>query len=289
MCRLSTACSAKRLKIMPLRIDTGRRCVMAIVNVTPDSFYAGSRAADGMAVAERVRRAVAEGAAIIDIGGCSTRPGSEYVAEEEEYRRVAEGLRAARSVSADVVLSVDTFRAEVAARCIEEFGPLIINDISAGEEEPELMRVAARCGVPYVAMHKRGRPSEMQSLTGYGDVAADVTEYLGERIARLEEAGVRRERIVVDPGFGFAKTADENFRLLAGLHRLKMLGCPIMVGISRKSMIYRTLDVTPDHALNGTTALHWECLRQGASILRAHDVREAVQTIRLYEMFEKNL
>lgn len=266
---------------------------MAIVNVTPDSFFAGSRAEDAAAVKQMVCRAVAEGAAIIDIGGCSTRPGAEYVAGDEEYRRVAAGLRAVREaapdVAPDVAVSIDTFRADVAARCIEEFGPLIINDISAGEEEPELMSVAARYGVPYVAMHKRGRPSEMQSLTGYADVAAEVAEYLAGRIARLEEAGVRRERIIADPGFGFAKTADENFRLLAGLHRLKALGCPILAGVSRKSMIYRTLDIAPDEALNGTTALHWECLRQGATILRAHDVREAVQTIRLYEKFEMNL
>ena len=274
---------------MPLQIDLSRRCVMAIVNVTPDSFYAASRAGDARSVVERVRRAVAGGAAIIDIGGCSTRPGAEYVAEDEEYRRVAEGLRAAREAAPGAVLSVDTFRAGVAARCIGEFGSLIINDISAGEEDPDLMRVAARHDVPYVAMHKRGRPSEMQSLTGYADVAAEVAEYLCERVARLVEAGVRRERIVVDPGFGFAKTADENFRLLAGLHRLKATGCPILAGVSRKSMIYKTLGVAPDDALNGTTALHWECLRQGATILRVHDVREAVQTIRLYEKFEMNL
>ena len=260
---------------------------MAIVNVTPDSFYAASRAADVQAIEERVRRAVAEGAAIIDIGGCSTRPGAEYVPAEEEYRRVACGLRAVRRVAPETAVSVDTFRAEVAARCIDEFGPLIVNDISAGEEEPELMRVAARRGVPYVAMHKRGTPAEMQSLTGYGDVAAEVAEYLCERVARLTEAGVRRERIIVDPGFGFAKTAEENFQLLAGLHRLRRCGCPIMVGVSRKSMIYRTLDVTPDEALNGTTALHWEALRQGASILRVHDVREAVQTVNLFEAMER--
>ena len=274
---------------MSLQIDFRRRCVMAIVNVTPDSFFGSSRAEDAAAVERMVRGAVAEGAAIIDIGGCSTRPGAEYVAADEEYRRVAEGLRAVRRAAPDVAVSIDTFRADVAARCIEEFGPLIVNDISAGEEDPELMSVAARYGVPYVAMHKRGRPSEMQSLTGYADVAAEVAEYLCERVARLVEAGVRRELIAVDPGFGFAKTADENFRLLAGLHRLKATGCPILAGVSRKSMIYKTLETTPDDALNGTTALHWECLRQGASILRAHDVREAVQTIRLYEKFEMNL
>ena len=176
----------------------------------------------------------------------------------------------------------------MAARAIEAFGPLIVNDISAGEADPDMIGVVARYGVPYIAMHMRGTPQTMHTLTGYADVAAEVTEYLGERIARLTEAGVRRENIVVDPGFGFAKTAEQNFRLLSGLHRLGALGCPILVGVSRKSMIYKTLGTTPDLALNGTTALHWACLRQGASILRVHDTREAVETIRLYEMFERS-
>lgn len=269
-------------------IDLSRRCVMAIVNVTPDSFFAGSRMSGAAAAEERVRRAVADGAAIIDVGGYSSRPGAEDVPADEEFRRVAEGLKAARRAAPRAVLSVDTFRAEVAARCIEAFGPLIINDITAGEADPEIMSVAARYDVPYVAMHMRGTPSTMQSMTDYGDVAGDVAEYLRGRISRLTEAGVSRGNIIVDPGFGFAKTAEQNFQLLAGLHRLRDLGCPIVVGVSRKSMIYKTLGTSPDGALNGTTALHWEALRQGASILRVHDVREAAETVRLYEMFEKN-
>ena len=268
-------------------IDLRRRGVMAIINVTPDSFYAGSRAVDAQSVEAQAIRAVEEGAAIIDVGGYSSRPGADDVPAEEEFRRVAEGLRAVRRVAPEVAVSVDTFRAEVAARCLEAFGPLIVNDIPAGEADPELMKVAARHDVPYVAMHMRGTPATMQSMTGYGDIVTEVADYLRERIARLTEAGVRRENIVVDPGFGFAKTAEQNFQLLAGLHRLRETGCPILAGISRKSMIYKTLGTTPAEALNGTSVLHWECLRQGATLLRVHDVREASEVVRLYEKFEK--
>ena len=268
-------------------IDLRRRGVMAIINVTPDSFYADSRAADARSVEAQAIRAVEEGAAIIDVGGYSSRPGADDVPAEEEFRRVAEGLRAVRRVAPEVAVSVDTFRAEVAARCLEAFGPLIVNDITAGEADPELMKVAARHDVPYVAMHMRGTPATMQSMTGYGDIVTEVADYLRERIARLTEAGVRRENIVVDPGFGFAKTAEQNFQLLAGLHRLRETGCPILAGISRKSMIYKTLGTTPAEALNGTSVLHWECLRQGATLLRVHDVREASEVVRLYEKFEK--
>ena len=272
---------------MSLLFDLNRRSVMAIINVTPDSFYAGSRAADAESVESAVRRAVADGASIIDIGGYSSRPGAEEVTAEEEFRRVAAGILAARRAAPAVAVSVDTFRADVAARCLEAFGPIMVNDITAGEADPELMRIAARYDVPYVAMHMRGTPATMQSMTDYSDVVTEVAEYLRERIARLTEAGVRREKIVVDPGFGFAKTTEQNFQLLAGLHRLRELNTPILAGVSRKSMIYKTLNTTPAEALNGTTALHWECLRQGATILRVHDVREAVQTVRLYEKFEK--
>ena len=268
-------------------IDLRRRGVMAIINVTPDSFYADSRAVDAPSVEAQAIRAVEEGAAIIDVGGYSSRPGADDVPAEEEFRRVAEGLRAVRRAAPEVAVSVDTFRAEVAARCLEAFGPLIVNDITAGEADPELMKVAARHDVPYVAMHMRGTPATMQSMTGYGDIVTEVADYLRERIARLTEAGVRRENIVVDPGFGFAKTAEQNFQLLAGLHRLRETGCPILAGISRKSMIYKTLGTTPAEALNGTSALHWECLRQGATLLRVHDVREASEVVRLYEKFEK--
>lgn len=270
-----------------LKIDFSRRQVMAVINVTPDSFYASSRTASRAEVIVRVRRALDEGASIIDIGGYSSRPGADEVPADEEFRRVAEGLRAVRDAAPDAVVSVDTFRADVAARCIEAFGPIVVNDISAGAADSDMWRVVARYDVPYVAMHMRGTPATMQSMTDYGDVAGEVADWLGRRIDAMVAAGIGRNNIIVDPGFGFAKSAGQNFALLAGLHRICRLGYPVLAGVSRKSMIYRTLGTTPDHALNGTTALHWECLRQGASILRVHDVREAAETIRLYEEFEK--
>lgn len=270
-----------------LKIDFSHRQVMAVINVTPDSFYASSRTAGRAEVIARVRRALDEGASIIDIGGYSSRPGADEVPADEEFRRVAEGLRAVRDAAPDAVVSVDTFRADVAARCIEAFGPIVVNDISAGAVDSDMWRVVARYDVPYVAMHMRGTPATMQSMTDYGDVAGEVADWLGRRIDAMVAAGIGRSNIIVDPGFGFAKSAGQNFALLAGLHRICRLGYPVLAGVSRKSMIYRTLGTTPDHALNGTTALHWECLRQGASILRVHDVREAAETIRLYEEFEK--
>lgn len=269
--------------------DPTQRQVMAIVNVTPDSFYAGSRTEGPEALEQRIRTAVAEGASILDIGGYSSRPGAAEVPADEEWRRVAAGVEAARRLAPGVTVSVDTFRSEVAARAIERFGPLIVNDISAGELDPDMAGVVARCGVPYIAMHMKGTPQTMQSLTEYGDdLLTEMTEYFRRRIDMLSEAGIRRERIILDPGFGFAKTTEQNFELLAGLHRLRALGCPLLAGLSRKSMIWRTLETTPAEALAGTVALGWEALRQGAAILRVHDVREAVDTVRLFEAYERN-
>lgn len=258
---------------------------MAILNVTPDSFFEGSRTADADAAGERVRRAVAEGASIIDVGGYSSRPGADEVSPEEELRRVSEGVAAVRRMAPGMPVSVDTFRAEVAAKCIESFGRVIINDISAGEIDPEIIRVAVRFDVPYIAMHMRGTPDTMQSMTDYDDVTEEVAEYFRAKTAQLAAAGMRRENIVLDPGFGFAKTLEQNYELLGGLHRLCELGYPVLAGLSRKSMIYRLLGTTPAGSLAGTTALDWECLRQGASILRVHDVREAVDTVKIFERF----
>mgnify|MGYP002580540274 CR=1 FL=1 len=177
---------------------------------------------------------------------------------------------------------------DFAARALEQFGPLIINDISAGELDHGMFAVVAAHDAPYIAMHMKGDPKSMQSLTDYRrDIVTEVVDYLRRRVGEMERAGIRAERIVLDPGFGFAKTAGQNFELLAGLHRLCAEGYPVLAGLSRKSMIYRTLGTTPDEALPGTIALGWECLRQGASILRVHDVREAVDTVRLFEVFER--
>lgn len=272
----------------PLQIDFSTPQVMAILNVTPDSFYAGSRMPDGDAVEQRVRDAVAEGAQLIDVGGYSSRPGADEVPADEEWRRVALGVEAVRRLAPDVPVSVDTFRSEVAAKAVETFGPLIINDISAGELDPAMFSVAAEYGVPYIAMHMKGDPQTMQSQTDYRrDITTEVVDYFRSRTEAMLAAGIRRENIVLDPGFGFAKTTEQNYELLAGLHELCALGYPVLAGLSRKSMIYKVLDTTPAGSLAGTVALGWECLRQGAKILRVHDVREAADTVKLFNLFRQ--
>ena len=269
--------------------DFSQPRVMAILNVTPDSFFAGSRMPDAPHVERRVREAVADGASIIDVGGYSSRPGADEVSPGEEWRRVKLGVGAVRRLAPGMAVSVDTFRSEVAARAIERFGPLIINDISAGELDPAMPAVAAKYGVPYIAMHMKGDPKTMQSLTDYKrDITAEVVAYFEARVAALLAAGIAREHLVLDPGFGFAKTTEQNYELLAGLHRLCALGYPVLAGLSRKSMIYRVLGVTPAQSLAGTVALGWECLRQGAAILRVHDVREAVDTVRIFNAYVQN-
>ena len=269
--------------------DFSQPRVMAILNVTPDSFFAGSRMPDAPHIERRVREAVAEGASIIDVGGYSSRPGADEVSPGEEWRRVKLGVGAVRRLAPGMAVSVDTFRSEVAARAIERFGPLIINDISAGELDPAMPAVAAKYGVPYIAMHMKGDPKTMQSLTDYKrDITAEVVAYFEARVAALLAAGIAREHLVLDPGFGFAKTTEQNYELLAGLGELCALGYPVLAGLSRKSMIYRVLGVTPAQSLAGTVALGWECLRQGAAILRVHDVREAVDTVRIFNAYVQN-
>lgn len=277
------------MKHNDIELDFSQPRVMAILNVTPDSFYAGSRMPDASRVERRVLEAVDEGAAFIDVGGYSSRPGADEVSPDEEWRRVELGVGAVRRLSPAMTVSVDTFRSEVAARAIEKFGPLVINDISAGELDPQMPAVAAKYGVPYIAMHMKGDPKTMQSLTDYKrDITAEVVAYFEAKAVQLSAAGIRRENIVLDPGFGFAKTTEQNYELLAGLHRLCALGYPVLAGLSRKSMIYRALGTTPAESLAGTVALGWECLRQGAAILRVHDVREAADTIALFNLYEQN-
>lgn len=258
---------------------------MAIINATPDSFYASSRAQSCKAVAERTERALKEGAAILDIGGYSSRPDAEDVALDEEWRRVKMALSAARDVSSDTPISIDTFRAEVVRRAVDSFGEIIVNDITAGQGDGEMLATVAELKLPYIAMHMRGTPQTMQQQAQYDGVVAEVISELQMRLAEMDAVGMERKRIALDPGFGFAKTVEQNYQLLAGLHELKSLGQPLLVGVSRKSMIYRPLEINPDEALAATQAVHWEALRQGAALLRVHDVREAVDTIKLYEKF----
>lgn len=272
--------------LAPSTINLADSHVMAIINVTPDSFYANSRIESVEGLCHRIESVIAEGATIVDIGGYSSRPGAKEVSVEEEWQRVSMGLEAVRRVNAGVVVSVDTFRAEVVRRAVAEYGDIIVNDISAGELDDEMLEVVAKNKLPYIAMHMRGTPKTMQSMTDYEDgVVVGVVDYFRRRIDELHKAGI--SSIVLDPGFGFAKDAVQNFELLKGLGKLRELGYPILVGVSRKSMIYRTLDITPEESLPGSLALAWEALQSGEAILRVHDVAETVQVMRLADKYKK--
>lgn len=261
--------------------------VMAIVNVTNDSFYGASRNYSGEDVEKQVRQALENGVSLFDVGGYSSRPNATHISLEEEWRRVELGLRSVRQVAADAMLSVDTFRSEIVRRAVENFGDIIVNDISAGEQDEAMIDVVAKYNLPYIAMHMRGTPQTMQSLTSYEkDITTSVCDYFNSKCQALRDRGVNK--IILDPGFGFAKTLEQNYELLAGLHRLCAMGYPVLAGLSRKSMIYRVLDTTPENSLAGTTALNWEALRQGATILRVHDTREACDLIKLFNQYTPN-
>lgn len=276
------------MKLGDSDLDLSQPQVMTIVNVTDDSFFEGSRTTDKSAIVSRVQEALEAGATMFDVGGYSSRPGAKELSVEEEWGRVRIGLQAVRSVSECVPVSVDTFRSEVARRAVEEFGELIINDISAGELDGKMIDVVALYKLPYIAMHMRGTPQTMQSNTRYENgVVVEVCQYFERKCADLKSRGV--ERIILDPGFGFAKSLEQNYELLANLNRLCTMGYPVLAGVSRKSMIYRLLDITPAEALNGTTALHWEALRQGAAILRVHDTREAAEVVNIFNTYKKRL
>lgn len=272
----------------PTTIAISSSHVMAIVNLTPDSFYASSRHASYDVVRESVERAVREGATIVDLGGYSSRPGADEVSVDEEWRRVEMGLKAVRDAEVGVVVSIDTFRSEIVRRAYEGYGPFIVNDISAGEADRAMIATVAELGLPYVAMHMRGTPETMQSLTDYeAGVTEGVVEYFRERVKVLEAAGIARDNIILDPGFGFAKTVEQNYELLAGLKALRALGYPLLIGVSRKSMIYRALGITPQEALPGSLALAWEALRGGEAIVRVHDVAATHQVVELANYYKR--
>ena len=267
-------------------LDLSQPQVMAIINVTDDSFFEGSRTVDEQSIAARVKEAIASGATILDVGGYSSRPGAKELSVDEEWERVRKGLRIIKDVAADAFVSVDTFRSEVVRRAVEEFGDVIVNDISAGELDDEMIDVVAKYNLPYIAMHMRGTPQTMQSLTEYPNgVVEEVCRYFEKKVAELHSRGV--SKIILDPGFGFAKTLEQNYELLGGLNRLCAMGYPVLAGVSRKSMIYKLLGGTPAESLNGTTALNWEALRQGAAILRVHDTREAVEVVNIFTEYRK--
>ena len=274
------------LNLRGRQVTIDRPWVMGIVNVTPDSFYSGSRVADDRTLVERVRQMVADGADIIDVGACSTRPGSGQIDAQEEMARLQWALAVIGREMPGVILSVDTYRADVARRCVEQWGVDIINDISGGTMDKAMFPTMAMLKVPYVLMHMRGTPETMTTMTDYGDVAADVLDWLTRRIDELRQMGVAD--VIADPGFGFAKTLDQNYQLLGRLDAFHALDAPLLVGVSRKRMIYMPLGCTADEALNGTTVINTLALERGAHILRVHDVRAAAEAVKLVTLARDN-
>ena len=266
-------------------MDLSTPRVMGIVNVTPDSFFAGSRTQTEADIARRVEQLLTEGADILDLGGYSSRPGAADVSPAEECERLRLGLSVIRRVCLDAVVSVDTFRADVARMCVEEYGAAIINDISGGELDAEMFPTVARLGVPYILMHMQGMPQTMQDKPRYDDLLRDVFLYFARKVQQLRDLG--QKDIILDPGFGFGKTLEDNYTLLAHLEEFaSVFQLPVLVGVSRKSMITKLLGITPAEALNGTTVLNTLCLTKGAAILRVHDVRPAVEAVRLVQAMQ---
>lgn len=264
-------------------VELRRPWVMGILNVTPDSFYADSRTpmAEPERIAQRVRQMLAEGADIIDVGAYSSRSGADDISPLEEMRRLEVALSTVREVAPEVYVSVDTFRSEVARQCVEHFGVDLINDISGGVLDRAMPKVVARLGVPYIIMHMKGNPETMQTAPEYQDVVAEVLEFLARQQQRFFDAGGKD--VIIDPGFGFGKTLQHNYRLMDRLQDFHELHAPLLVGVSRKSMIYKLLETTPQEALNGTTVLHTIALMKGAHILRVHDVQAAAEARTLVE------
>ena len=256
--------------------------IMGIVNLTDDSYYAESRCSDAEAAMSRIRTLVEQGASIIDLGACSTRPGSHPVGARQEWERLSPVLQLVRREFPQLRISIDTYWSEIVSRAYDLIGDFIVNDISAGEDDPHMLSVAGSLGLTYVAMHKRGTPENMASLTDYKDVVSDIVEYFDGFAEKALQNGINDW--ILDPGFGFAKTVEQNYRLLSQLEKFKSLDRPILVGVSRKSMIYKYLNISPEEALPATQVLHYRALCSGADILRVHDVAEAVRTVQLYKM-----
>ena len=262
-------------------LDFRKPRVMGILNVTPDSFFADSRKQTERDIRDRAEQIVREGAAIIDVGAYSSRPGADDVSAKEEMERLRLGLSAVRNTCPDAIVSVDTFRSDVARMCVEEYGVGIINDISGGEMDKDMFATVARLGVAYVLMHMQGTPQSMQESPQYGNVALEVARYLAERVQRLRDLG--QKDIILDPGFGFGKTLKHNYELLESLDYIKdMAQLPLLVGVSRKSMVYRPLGISPEEALNGTTVLNTMALMKGADVLRVHDVKACAEAVELF-------
>ena len=258
--------------------------IMGIVNLTDDSYYASSRCADVEVALSRIDKMVSEGATIIDLGACSTRPGAVLVDFQQEWGRLEAVLPHVRKAFPQLKLSIDTFRSEVVARTYDLIGGVVVNDISAGEDDHKMLPLVGRLGLEYIAMHKRGTPENMQSLTDYTDVSGAVVSYFN----RFAEIALQNEisNWILDPGFGFAKTIGQNYQMLSELDSFKALGHPVLVGVSRKSMVYKYFNISPEESLPATQVLHLKALQNGADILRVHDVAEAARTIALYRLLD---
>lgn len=267
-------------------VDLSHPRVMGIINVTPDSFYTGSRIKGEEAIRKRIEEIVSEGGSFIDVGGYSSRPDAPEVSPQDEINRLKPTLKILRDEYPSLLVSVDTFRADIARMCVEEYGAHMINDISGGDLDPKMYSTVAELGVPYILMHMKGTPKTMQQLCQYRDIALEVLDYFVERVGKLRELDVKD--IILDPGYGFAKTLEQNYELMSRQREVcDPLELPVLVGISRKSMIYRLLGCTADDSLNGTSILNTYALLQGAHILRVHDVRQAVEAVRIVSQLQK--
>lgn len=266
-------------------MDLSTPKVMGILNVTPDSFYAGSRKETTSDIVNRVEQIITEGADMIDIGAYSSRPNAEHVSTKEEMARLRKGLEAIREVAPEAIVSVDTFRADVASMCVEEYGVALINDISGGQMDERMFDTVARLDVPYIMMHMQGTPQNMQQHIHYDHIRMEIMQYFALRVQDLHARGVKD--IIIDPGFGFGKTLAHNYELFKHLEAFKLFGLPLLVGISRKSMIYKLLDSSPEEALNGTTVLNTIALTKGVDILRVHDVKACVEAVRIFNQMNE--
>ena len=267
-------------------IDTSHPIVMAIINITPDSFFKNSRTLTQKEILTTVTNAINEGASILDIGGYSTRPGADFISENEEIERISFALKTIRKEFPHFPISIDTFRGNVARIAVNEFQVGMINDVSGFEWDDNMLNAIIELQVPYILMHSKGNPQTMQSMTKYDDFLSDILQYFAKKITILRQKGFNKE-IIIDPGFGFAKTIEQNYTLLRELSTFECFRSPILVGISRKSMIYKPLNTDADNALNGTSVLNTLAIERGANILRVHDVKEAVETIKLYNLLGK--
>lgn len=259
--------------------------VMGILNVTPDSFYAGSRVQTEEEIANRARQILDQGADIIDVGAYSSRPNAEHISASEEMRRLETGLKIIRTNHPDAIISVDTFRADVAEWCVRSYEVDIINDIAAGQMDEAMFPLVARLGVPYIMMHMKGTPQNMQLQPHYDNLIQEVFLYFAGRVQRLRDLGAKD--MILDPGFGFGKTLEHNYALMNHLEDFSIFELPLLVGVSRKSMIYRLLNSTPQEALNGTTVLNTVALLKGANILRVHDVSVAMEAVRIIRKLQE--